>query len=137
MGSQKNGAGQSSSARSIAIIPDGNRRFARKNNLPLAVAYKQGFEKVSQVLEWAEEGGVKSMGFWALSLENFSKRSDLELGVLFRLMQDQVKQAFESSEFSDKGVSVRFFGRKSLLPKGLQELFAQLEQRTSRTAGLS
>jgi undecaprenyl diphosphate synthase len=131
MGLGKFGAGHFNGPKSIAIIPDGNRRYAQKNKLPLFQAYSNGFSKVNQVLEWAEADGVKSVSFWALSLENFNKRSELELNVLFGLMRDHIRKAFNSPELMEKGVRVKFFGSKQLMPKGLLELFDELESRTA------
>lgn len=118
---------------SVAIIPDGNRRFADKSGLSKKVAYMQGFRNVERSLEWAEEHKIKDVSFWALSLENFTKRSKLELRLLFELMSMHVKDALAKiNDYEDKEVKVSFFGRTDLLPPNLRERISELESRTSR-----
>lgn len=122
-------------ARTIAIIPDGNRRFATKNGLDVSLAYQKGFEKVSEVMDWSEDRGIKSLGFWALSLENFQKRSSLELRILFRLMQKKIDSAFDSAKLEERQVRIRFFGRTDLLPSPLRSHMERLEEKTEEYSG--
>ncbi len=123
---------------SIAIIPDGNRRFAKKHGLPLEVAYGKGFERVGKATEWALEERLKWLGFWALSLENYRKRSSLELRTLFKLMQNNIRKAMmgEESEVREKGVRIRFFGRLELLPDYLRASINELERKTQENDAL-
>ena len=116
---------------SIAVIPDGNRRYARKFHLPLQVAYSKGFEKVNQILEWASDDGVKRMSFWALSLENFKKRSSLELRALFGLMKNKMREALTSPEFEERGARISFFGKLDLLPQNIRALAQELEEESA------
>ncbi|MBI3588594.1 di-trans,poly-cis-decaprenylcistransferase [Candidatus Micrarchaeota archaeon] len=116
---------------SIAIIPDGNRRYAHKNGLGLQAAYGDGFKKVAKVAQWAQEADVKRLGFWALSLENFNQRSATELKTLFHLMKSHISEAIsETGELSKRDASVRFFGRLDLLPSELRGAMAELERKT-------
>ncbi len=124
--------------KSIAIIPDGNRRYAKKHSLPIEVAYKKGFEKVGKATEWALEADLKWLGFWALSLENFQKRSTLELKTLFRLMQDNIGAALgERDKMHERGVRVNFFGRLELLPDYLRASMTELERKTQENDELA
>lgn len=116
---------------SVAIIPDGNRRYARKHSLRLADAYGLGFKKVNDVLDWAREFNVKETTFWALSLENFERRSKLELEVLFQLMKRNIGEALESRKLADSGACIKFFGKKELLPQSLREEMSSLEEKTA------
>lgn len=111
----------------IAVIPDGNRRYARKYSLPLQVAYSKGFEKVNQILQWASDDNVKGMSFWALSLENYTKRSSLELRALFGLMKNKMKEALTTPEFEERGARIKFFGKLELLPAEIRKLASELE----------
>lgn len=115
----------------IAVIPDGNRRYARKYHLPLKVAYSKGFEKVNQILEWASEASVKRMSFWALSLENYKKRSPLELRALFGLMKNKMLEALATPEFEQRGARISFFGKLELLPENILRLARELEENSS------
>jgi len=120
---------------SIAVIPDGNRRYSRKYNLPLQVAYSKGFEKVNQLLDWASQDKVKHMSFWALSLENYKKRSSLELRALFGLMKNKMQEALTSPEFERRDAKITFFGRLELLPQNIRSLVQELEQNSSHRKG--
>ncbi len=117
--------------RRLAIIPDGNRRFAAKNRLAIQKAYAAGFEKVEELLKWTEGTAIEEVSFWALSLENFEKRSRAELRVLFSLISQHLDKAIADDKFSDRGISVRFFGKLGLLPRELREKIKRLEEKTS------
>ena len=112
----------------VAITPDGNRRFANKNKLSFQHAYSAGFEKIKQVLEWNQEADKVTL--WALSLENFNKRSSFELKILFKLMNGYALDNLRNKTFLDEGVKVKFFGRRDLLPDSLNESFSKLEDQT-------
>ncbi len=112
----------------LAITPDGNRRYAKKHGLNFEAAYKAGFDKISQVLDWSSE--PEQITLWALSLDNFRSRSDFELRILYRLMRKHIDENLESRKFREEGVSVRFFGRREELPRGLDEKFSLLEEKT-------
>ena len=112
----------------LAITPDGNRRYAKKHFLPFKQAYWAGFDKVKEVLDWSDE--PDKITVWALSLDNFVKRSSFELKILFKLMQRHVDESLEKQSFIDRGVGVKFFGRRDLLPRELDRRFALLEEQT-------
>lgn len=116
--------------KSVAIIPDGNRRFSKKASISLEQAYLAGFNKVHSAVDWAQELGVGSLSFWALSIDNFSKRASRELDVLFFLMGRKLTEALSDNRFKERGVRVKFFGKRELLPSSLQERFNALEQNT-------
>ncbi|MFK0136799.1 polyprenyl diphosphate synthase [Streptomyces murinus] len=63
--------------RHLAIVPDGNRRWARARGVPVRVGYARGAERTVQVLRWCEEAGVETVSVWALSQENMAKRPEL------------------------------------------------------------
>ncbi|MEK6954137.1 MAG: polyprenyl diphosphate synthase [Candidatus Micrarchaeota archaeon] len=120
--------------KSIAIIPDGNRRFASKGKLSVQNAYGAGFRKVEEVLDWAEGTSINNITFWALSLENFKKRSRFELRILFSLMRHKLRQTLRDKTFEKKKIKVKFFGKLELLPKDLQAMISELESNTSKFA---
>ncbi len=114
----------------VAVIPDGNRRYAQRSRVPLNAAYLAGFEKVQEFSSWAREEEVKTISFWALSLDNFAKRSSGELNILFKLMSNQINKALGEKDFKDQNLRVKFFGKTSILPQKVQEGIAQLEEKT-------
>lgn len=113
---------------SVAIIPDGNRRFSQRAELSLQAAYLAGFRKVEDVVKWSADEGISRTSFWALSLENFQKRSGAELRLLFALMDKELKKAIKSTAL--EGTRARFVGRLDLLPKSLSREMKALEERT-------
>ncbi|NYZ74639.1 di-trans,poly-cis-decaprenylcistransferase, partial [Candidatus Micrarchaeota archaeon] len=121
---------------SVAVIPDGNRRFSAKTGLPLEAAYLAGFRKVEESVDWAVESGVKSLAYWALSLENFQNRSQFELSVLFKLMQAQARKALDSKQYESMGAKVKFFGKTSMLPSSLQSDFKKIEDTTAGNSSI-
>jgi len=117
---------------SVAIIPDGNRRYALKKGLSLGQGYAKGFQKVRDVIEWSD--GVPKITFWALSLDNLARRSKAEVNALFALMNGHVSRALSEKNF--EGVKVSFFGELGLLPQALSNKMRELEEKTDgdRTA---
>jgi undecaprenyl diphosphate synthase len=121
--------------KSIAIIPDGNRRFSRKRGISIAQAYARGFEKAREVIRWSGEGtSVPSVAFWALSLDNLAKRSSLEKRILFSQMKRNITQALKSGELREQGVAVRFFGKLAALPRDLRDALSRVENATADNA---
>lgn len=117
--------------RNVAIIPDGNRRYSKKSGLQLQQAYLAGFNKVREALDWARDGGVREMSFWALSLENYTRRSVIEKNIIFRSMNSRIDEALGNREFTEADAKVNFFGKKTILPKSLQARIRTLEERTA------
>jgi len=112
---------------SLAIIPDGNRRYAQKNNIAVEQAYLAGFRKSEEVVRWCGDSGVKTLTYWALSLDNFSKRSTDELSLLFKLMKSHAQRVLDSQAYKDNEVTVKFFGKRDLLPAELNTMFSKVE----------
>ena len=113
--------------KTIGIIPDGNRRYAKKNNISLIEAYKRGVKKAEEALEFLKrETNVKFAYFYTLSLENLKRRSRAELEILFRILEGEINRWLKS----DPGVEVRFGGELNLLPKHLRECMKKLEEKT-------
>lgn len=114
----------------IAVIPDGNRRYAKKAGLDFYHAYKVGVEKVRNFLTWVLEfRDIKHVTFFALSTENL-KRSRLELEVLFRIFEEEFKKTLEDPLVHENKVRIRFIGDRSLLPTKTVKLMEELESLT-------
>ena len=107
----------------ISIIPDGNRRCARRLMKRPWKGHEWGVEKVEKVVDWCEELGIKALTFYALSLENLDKRPKRELNFLFRLARKWIKeQVFDrKSKIHRTGIRVNFFGRIEKLPRDLRK----------------
>jgi len=77
---------------------DGNRRFARKENIPRAEGHKRGFDKLMEVLQWCLEIGVKEVTLYAFSIENY-KRSRDEVGALMSLAVTKIIEVVFDQEW--------------------------------------
>lgn len=106
--------------RHIAVIPDGNRRWAKKRGLPVFEGHRIGAEKTLPLLiEKAAELGVRYFTFWALSTENLKKRSRQEISALFNLMRLFLRNKIK--RFRTKGIRLRFIGDLTKLPADIQK----------------
>lgn len=117
--------------RHIAIILDGNRRFARIRNLPIQAGYMLGAEKVRQILEWCEELGIQHVTLYSFSTENF-RRPKEQVDAILNVIKNQLEKALANlEEFKRRKVSVRIIGRLDLVPEDIRKLARELEERTA------
>ncbi len=116
---------------SIAFIPDGNRRYAKKMGLNLFDGYFQGAQKAWDVLQWTlEYPHIKTGTFWALAIDNFKSRSKLELQVLFKIFEHELGKVKEGSLFDSHQIKLKFLGRTEMFPAHLQQKMARAEEFT-------
>jgi len=114
----------------IGVIPDGNRRFAKKNNLSLYEAYELGIQKGEDFAEWCRELGVNYLSFYTLSIENLERRSKGELELLFSLLKKYMKKLASDERIHRDKVRVRVVGRLNLLPNDVREAITEVEEAT-------
>ena len=112
----------------LAMIMDGNRRWAKERNLPTLEGHFQGYEKVKDVAKWCKKRGVKMLTLWAFSTENWH-RSKVEVAYLMKLLVNALNDK-NIKEFNEKGVKIRIIGQKERLPKSLQERIKIAEEST-------
>ena len=117
----------------IAIIPDGNRRFAKKTGLSTREGYAKGIEHIGDVLKWCKEADVHILTMWGFSTDNF-KRDKEEISGLFGLFKENLMKALDSDEKNKYEVKVRFFGRIHLFPKEIQQLIRKAEEISSKNS---
>ena len=101
----------------IAIIMDGNRRWAKKNNLNTAQGHKEGAENLKRISKFANKIGIKYLTVYAFSTENW-KRSEEEVGAIMKLLKFYILDFFKSY---DENIKVNVIGRIGDLPKDLQK----------------
>lgn len=111
----------------LAIIPDGNRRWAAQHKLETFFGHKKGRDIVRSAISVCIKNSVKYLSFYTFSLENF-RRSELERAYLF----DLLSQGFVSElpELIKQGVRVRFIGDRSKFPAQLLDSINQAEEKT-------
>lgn len=116
---------------SIAFIPDGNRRFAKKEGISLEESYKIGVDNFWNVLEWLSNYPyIKTCVFYAFSLKNF-ERSKKELDILMNIFENQLIKAINSEFESGKKIKVKFIGDLNLFSKNIREEMQKLEEKTA------
>uniref|UniRef100_A0A7J2TG60 Tritrans,polycis-undecaprenyl-diphosphate synthase (geranylgeranyl-diphosphate specific) n=1 Tax=Archaeoglobus fulgidus TaxID=2234 RepID=A0A7J2TG60_ARCFL len=113
----------------IAIIMDGNRRFARKRGMKETMGHEFGSRKAEEVLRWCWELGIKMLTLYAFSTENF-KRSEEEKRNIFNIFERELKRLLTDRETYEKEVRVKIVGRRDLLPEKILELVEKVEKAT-------
>lgn len=113
----------------IAIILDGNRRWASEKALNPWVGHEKGAEIVEQLLDWCLKLDVKSITLYAFSTENFL-RSKSEVKEIMRIAQEEFKTILADERIHKNKVHVKVIGRSSLLPKDLRQLITDVETAT-------
>jgi undecaprenyl diphosphate synthase len=115
-------------ARSIAIIPDGNGRWARQRRLPVAAGHRAGTKAVRRTVEAAIDLGVQSIAVYAFSTENWTRPPD-EVDALMEIFGETIDR--ELPDLAKQGVRVRFVGRRDRASSELQEKMADMEAETA------
>jgi len=116
--------------RHVAIIMDGNRRYARVNKLKQIDGHVSGFNKLAEALNWCFTMDIKEVTVYAFSIENFKRSAD-EVNGLFDLAREKFQRLLGEKEKIDKlGVCVRIFGDISLVPADLQQTIAKVMRLT-------
>ncbi len=116
----------------IAVIIDGNRRWARKHGLKDWEGHKKGAERLEDFLKWCLDAGIKEVSAYVLSTENLN-RSKEELKHLFSLFKEAFKKFQEKENFVHKyKVKIRFAGDLRRLPKDLREIIRKVEKKTEK-----
>ncbi len=121
-------------ARSIAIIMDGNGRWASRRGLSVAEGHRAGSRALRPVVETAIDLGVESLAVYAFSTENWT-RSEEEVGALMEIFAETIER--ELPDLVAQGVRVRFIGRRDRAPAELQQRMEGLEAETGGNARLS
>jgi tritrans,polycis-undecaprenyl-diphosphate synthase [geranylgeranyl-diphosphate specific] len=117
----------------IAIILDGNRRFAKRLMQEPWKGHEYGKEKVKKILDYARDLGIRELTFYALSVENLKSRPKNELDFLYKLFKEAFKE-LSLKELNENKMRIRFIGNISLLPKDLQKQCQDLEKQTNKNS---
>ncbi len=117
----------------VAIIMDGNGRWAKRRGLPRTAGHAQGARTVEQILEDADHMGIRYLTVYAFSTENWS-RPDSEVKALMNLLRTYMKTSL--AKCAKNNVRIRVIGDKSRLDKDLQASIANLERETASNTGI-
>lgn len=118
----------------IAIILDGNRRWAKMRGLPTLQGHTEGADNLERIARYCSKIGVKYLTVYAFSTENW-KRTKEEVGYLMNLMADYIS-SFEV-RFKDSNAIIKLVGDIDRLPKKLQDSIIKIEEKTKNNTGLT
>ena len=113
----------------VAIIMDGNRRFATGLGLSPNAGHLFGRDKIEEVLEWCFELGITNLTVYAFSTENF-QRNQNEVETLMDLCKNELKKAAEDSRIHKNKVKIRVIGHLDSLPKDISESAKMIMEET-------
>ena len=113
----------------IAIILDGNRRYAIKSGLKPWEGHKSGFKKIEDILDWSKELGIKELTFFCFSTENFN-RDKIEVKYLFDLFRNRINDLMNDARIHENKVRIRIIGRIDLFPKDMQKKMQEIMEKT-------
>lgn len=117
----------------IAIIMDGNRRWAKENGLDYRLGHKEGAENLKRIAKYANEIGIKYLTVYAFSTENW-KRTKEEVGALMILLQKYLEEFLSSNDFDN--IKINVLGDTSKLDEGLQKSINKILHKTENNTGL-
>jgi undecaprenyl diphosphate synthase len=115
-------------ARAVAIVMDGNGRWARRRGLPIAAGHRAGTKALRRTVEAAIDLGVESLAVYAFSTENWARPSD-EVEALMEIFAETIER--ELPDLAKEGVRTRFVGRRDRAPADLRKRIAALEEETA------
>jgi len=113
----------------IAIIMDGNRRYAMEQGMPPYRGHEMGKDKLQDVIEWCQEIGVKILTVFAFSTDNF-KRPREEVEHLMSLFEQDLRKMAEDKRIHEKEVRVKVIGQIELLPEKVRRAAMEVMEKT-------
>ncbi len=118
--------------RHIAIIMDGNGRWAKKRGLPRTAGHSAGSKTFKDIARYANKIGIKYLTVYAFSTENWKRPKD-EVDNIMNILREYLKDA---KNFKDENISMQFIGNIDVLPDDLKELIANCEEESKDATGM-
>ncbi len=118
----------------LAIIPDGNRRWAKNNKLKAIFGHKRGLDGFRTAAGFCIKKGIKYLSIYIFSSENFNRPED-EKKYLFNIFVTDHKKKL--AEFIEQGIKVKFIGNKKLFPEKVRPIILDIEQKTAHLKKLN
>ena len=118
----------------IAIIMDGNGRWAKKRGMPRSFGHKKGAENVVKITRAMKESGVKYLTLYAFSTENWQRSAD-EVAALMQLLRDYLDKEFK--EIMENNVRIIFIGERDMLAKDIQQKINEVETKSAGNTALT
>lgn len=117
----------------IAVIMDGNRRWAKKHGLPGTAGHKKGAETLQEIVKFANEKGIKYLTLYAFSTENWQRDAD-EVSALMDLLRQYLSK--ELKDLQENDVKIVFIGERQMLDSDITDKMSKIEQDTAHNDGL-
>ena len=117
----------------IAIIMDGNRRWAKSKGLPSALGHKKGVDSLKTIMRACDDFGIKYLTVYAFSTENWNRKPE-EVNFLMDLLGQTLKN--ELKEMHENGVVINFIGNTKQLSPKLQEILKDAVELTKNNSGV-
>lgn len=118
----------------IAIIMDGNRRWAKEHHLPTPIGHKKGVEALRKTVRACDEAGVKYITVYAFSTENWNRKPD-EVDFLMSLVIDTLIS--ETDDMHRENVKIKFLGSRERLSDKLKDVISKSEEKTKNNTGVN
>lgn len=113
----------------VAIILDGNRRWAKKNLMVSKNGHWQGADAVENLLDWCEEFDIKIITLYVLSVENLD-RGDQELEFLYGLIKNRLEKLYSDPRIHRNEMRVKAIGKTEILPESINDVLHRLDDAT-------
>ena len=117
----------------IALILDGNKRWANKNNQSSLNGYTKGFENITKVVTYTLTKNISNLTIFALSSENFNRSS---INVIYEIIYDNFSKTFNDL-VKEKGVKIKIFGSRKKLPQKILKIFKNIEESSINNKNLN
>jgi len=117
----------------VAVIMDGNGRWANQRGLPRVMGHRQGVEALKRTLRLCSDWGIGTLTAYAFSTENWSRPGE-EVSFLMTLFEQVLAKELEALQ--KEQVRIRFLGDLTALPRGLQALIAEATERSAANTGI-
>ena len=117
----------------LAIIADGNRRWAQQNNLAIELGYVQGLVVIERTCEWALDNYIQYLSFYCFSTENW-RRSNKEVNMLFDIAEEYFSTHI--NWYVERNIKVKFIGRRDRLRKDISTMIEKTELETAECKDL-
>ena len=114
----------------IAVILDGNRRWAKRQIMAEKAGHFRGADAVENLLDWCKDLNIRIVTLYVLSAENLA-RDDMELEYLYELIETRLHKLYKDSRIHRDCMRVRAIGRTELLPESIRDILAKLDTATA------
>ena len=120
----------------IGIILDGNRRWAKENNLPKLEGHRRGYERAIECARWVRDRGIKHLAVFAFSTENWN-RETVEVTYLMKLFERMALKEGSLPRLAKEGVRIRFIGKFEMLPDSTRRAISAVEKQSAENKDLT